>query len=777
MNTNRCLNRNLARSVRVGCLLATTASAAALTSTPLWAQQAASTATLEEVTVTATRAETDLSKTPVAVSVIGGDALISAGITNPTALADRVPGLSIDRANGLQLTIRGVSSTDNTEKGDPSAAFLLDGIYIARPQAQEVSFFDLERTEVVRGPQGTLYGRNTTAGLVNVISARPKQEFSAAVDATIGDFDTRQVSGMVNVPLGDAAAVRAAVNYDRRDTYLIQNPNNAFDSDPAKDNLSARLSVLFKLSASIDLLLRADYSRMTGAFWREDQFGSVLISNLYATPLVAPAAGQRGRDPAYIGGSSDDLRRITYTDPRSIDVDNDTWGIAADFNWRLSDSTTLTYLGSYRKFNRDEQFPMLVGSAAPGVDISVPGLFDGSYDQDSHELRVAYDGDRLDLQAGAYYFKETSGLLFALLGLQAPTPGADGYVFGFPQDPTESESRALFGQGTFGITDSFRVTAGVRYTEDDKSRVGATIFHRTLDEPLNFVASAANPVPDSLNNAAVSYEQTTWKLGFDVDLTDTTLLYATVSSGYKAGGFNDGCLAGAPNCNVPLTSDALFYDPEELTAYELGIRSEIGGMARVFASYFHYDYTDLQLSQISNICGGPCQVTTNAGQAEVDGIEFEAQIQPNDRNRIDVGISWLDAVYTDYDIVPGVSFAGEDLNRSPEWTASLGYAHTIPLGNGGGVVFDIHSRYVDEYVILSSALVAQFRQPSFTKTDVSIGYHADGNAWYVEAFAKNLEDEVTLSNVSLSVAFPGLNNGTAALSAPRTYGLRLGFHL
>lgn len=358
---------NPASLLRNLSLLTASSSIALLNSSWVLAQESSSQAsTLEEIIVTANRTETELSKTPVAVSVLTGDALISAGITNPTDLADRAPGLSIDRNNGLQLTIRGVSSTDNTEKGDPSAAFLLDGIYLARPQAQEVSFFDLARVEVVRGPQGTLYGRNTTAGLLNVISARPEHEFGASVDATIGDFDTRQITGMVNVPMGDAVAVRAAVNYDRRDTYLIENPDSPYSSDPAKDNVSARVSGLFSLSDSIEFLVRADYSRIQGKFWREDTFSSVLLSNLYEVPFIAPVPGARGADPTYVGGSSDDRRRITYLDSRSIQTDNDTWGLMAELNWELSDALTLTYLGSYREFNRDEQYSVFLGSAAPG---------------------------------------------------------------------------------------------------------------------------------------------------------------------------------------------------------------------------------------------------------------------------------------------------------------------------------------------------------------------------------------------------------------------------
>ena len=174
---------------------------AALLATPAFAQDTDIEPQEGDIVVTATRTQSLASKTPIALTAIGGEGLRDAGVSNPTQLADLVPNLSIDRGNGLQITIRGVTSRDGTEKGDPSAAFLLDGIYIARPQAQEVSFFDLERVEVLRGPQGTLFGRNSTAGVVHVISARPVDHFAASVDATYGNFDTVQATAMVNVPV------------------------------------------------------------------------------------------------------------------------------------------------------------------------------------------------------------------------------------------------------------------------------------------------------------------------------------------------------------------------------------------------------------------------------------------------------------------------------------------------------------------------------------------------------------------------------------------------
>jgi iron complex outermembrane receptor protein len=744
-------------------------SASALVLTALSGQAfAAEPATLDEIVVTATRMESSLSRTPLAVTALSGEALTEAGITNPTALQDRTVNLSIDRNNGLQITIRGVSSTDNTEKGDPSAAFLLDGVYIARPQAQEVSFFDIERVEVLRGPQGTLYGRNTTAGLVNVLAARPKDEFAASLDATVGDYSTRQITGVLNLPLGPSVAIRAALNYDYRDSYLTRGSAAVHSIDPAKENLSGRVSVSFAPNDSIDVLLRADYSTIKGT-----GLEAVRASNLYQYPFAAPVAAQRGADPAWIARNSKSRRVYNFADPRAAVTDDSTGGVTGEVNWRVSDAWTATYLGSYREFDRQEAFSAFIG-AVPGFALSVPATFDGDYSQASHEVRFAFQGERLNFQTGAYYFREESGIALLLLGLQGPAPGVDGYVFGFPQD-TVSKSLAYFGQGTFSVTDQFRLTAGLRYTKDDKSRVGATILHANLGEPLGFVASPTNPRPDSLNDAAVDYSKTTGRVGFEYDVGDRTLFYGSVSTGYKAGGFNDGCLAGAPGCNSPLATAALFYSPEELTAYELGLKTQLADdRLRLFANYFHYDYNNLQLSSVSNICGGPCQVTTNAGKAKVDGVEIEALAKLNPRNRIDASLSWLDARYTEYEIVPGVDLAGEALNRSPKWAFGLGYQHTVPLADGAQIELGIHTRYSAKYILLSSGLRAAFRQPSYHKTDIDVTYRPDDGRWYLGAFAKNLENEVTVGNVALAAGFPGLNDAAASLSPPRTVGVRLG---
>lgn len=744
-------------------------------------------ANFDEIVVTANRTESLLSKTPIAMSAISSEGLRNQGITDATRLADSVPNLSIDRVsgNGLQITIRGVSSSDVSEKGDPSAAFLSDGIYIARPQAQEVSLYDLARIEVLRGPQGTLYGRNTTAGLINAISARPRKEFEASADLVYGNYDTVQATGMVNVPLGEMVAIRAAGNYNRRDNYVYEGASLP-TLDPGKDDLSFRLGASFDFGDRVRLYLRGDYSEMKG----NPQTG-VALSNFYQMPIRGPVAGQPGIDPAYLSGrKARDYQTLGFTQGSEATSDNDTWGVLGELEVDLADSLTATYLGSYREFNRDEVQRGYVGLTyllppppPPGIRIPLNATFQGEYKQQSHELRFAYTSDRLSAQAGAYYFRERSAVEFLLFGTQGFQPGQRGFVYGFPQDPTISRSLAFFGQATFSITDSLRLTGGLRHTSDRKSRFGATIFHANITDPIDFTNATqpgtTNPrnVRDSLNNAKVSYSKTTWRVGLDYDLGPSTLLYATVSTGYKAGGFNEGCLAGQANCNSPVPATALFYEPETLTSYEAGIKTSLlDRRFRLSAAAFHYDYENLQLSQIdATYCGGPCLVISNAAAAKIDGVELEVVAQPSPRNRFDMSVNWLNARYTDYNL-SGVDFSGENLDRSPDWTATAGYSYTLPIGEAS-LELGARTRITDRYHFINTAGRLFFRQPSFTKTDLTLTYTAPGERFYLQGFVKNIENNITLGSATLSANFPAFTDGNAQFADPRTVGVRAGFKL
>jgi iron complex outermembrane receptor protein len=690
----------------------------------------------DDIIVTALRTESRASQTPVALSVIEPRQLRDHDVTDISTLDTLVPSLSIDRNNGIQITIRGVTSSDGTEKGDPSAAFLLDGIYIARPQAQDVSLFDLERIEVLRGPQGTLYGRNATAGVINVISARPIQAFAAGFDASYGNFDARNATGMVNFPVDDRVALRAAVNYDRRDSFIRRGAGGA-SLDPARDNLSGRLSALIDLSPGAELLLRADYASIKGA-----TAGAVSLGNFFVLPVMADT------DPRIVKLSSREQRTMSWPE-RPTSRDSNSWGLTADLKWDLG-PLDLAYLGSYRRMKRDEQGSFLFGTH--------DSTYDGKYWQNSQELRLALNQGRLRGQIGAYYFKEKSQVGFFILAPEALGFPPNATRAGFAQDPTISESYAAFGEATFDVTPRLHVTGGVRFTHDRKTRRGATLFD--LDD--------GSTITLQVNDARRTFGKTTWRLGLHYDLTDAGIVYATASTGYKAGGFNDGCEIGKGTaCALP--ADALYYDPETLTAYEAGVKLRFAAdRLRLNAALFHYDYSNLQLSQISNVCGGPCQVTTNAARAKVDGVEAEATFVPSDRHRLDLGATYLDARYDRFFPIENISFSGKQLDHTPKFTASAAYRYTQPLHNGGSIAAAARIRFSDHFMLTDLTPRVQFRQPHYHATDLSLTYNAPKDRFYVQAFVDNLENEIILSTATADFG------GTATFNDPRRYGVRTG---
>jgi iron complex outermembrane recepter protein len=736
--------------------------AAMLLGTPAFAQEAKDEAVDNgDIIVTATRENTLLSKTPLAITAITGEGLRDAGITNPTQLEESVPNLSIVRGNGLQITIRGVTSTDGTEKGDPSAAFLLDGIYLARPQAQEVSFFDLDRVEVLRGPQGTLFGRNSTAGVVQVISARPKFEFGVTADASYSSFKNINGTVSVNVPLGDTFAIRAAANIDRRDNYLID--GNAADGvglNPFKNNKSFRLSALFKPSDALSILLIGDYNTIKG-----NPTNTVLTGNFY--DQIVSGARLTFERPNYRDPSSSAGRLVPLRQGQQAFRDNVEKGVMGEINYDFGPAT-LTYLGSYRKSDRGE-FSNFAGGP-------VTADFFGHYWQTSHELRLALGGDGpLKAQVGAYYFKERSGIAFFLNNLLAPNSR-----FGFPQDPTIAENKSIFGQATYEIAPDVKLTAGARYSRDLKSRVGKTVLD--IYSSVGNSYSVGNFITRNvfqINDASRTFSKVTWRAGIDYD-SPLGLIFASVSTGYKAGGFNDGCerpAAGQPNPNnCALPAGGLYYDPETLTAYEAGFKLKFSPAFRLNGTVFHYAYKGLQLSQVANVCGGPCQVTTNAAVAKVDGVELDALIQPIDNLTVRLALNYLDARYAkfvpDSVLVGGVSkpidFAGRPLARSPKWSWTAGVNYALPVGEGK-LVADASIRARSQYDLTDLANYAYFYQPAHTKTDLSLTYNAPNNRFHVGAFVENLENNLVVTSAGTG------GFGSVTFSDPRTYGIRAGF--
>jgi iron complex outermembrane receptor protein len=712
-------------------------------------------AQIPEVTVTAQREAAAESKTPVAMSVLSGEALAGAGIDHPAALSTRLPNVELDNAaDGLRITIRGVSNADTTEKGDPSAAFMLDGIYIARPQIQNLGFYDLERVEVLRGPQGTLYGRNATAGAINVISRTPVDHVEAAAGAGFGNYGGRKADAMFNIPVNDMLALRAAMAYNRHDSYLRNGQGTPYHLGLDRDDLSARLSAKLRLGADATLLLRYERSRVDD---NNDSF--VPDTNFYS----GVAAGH----PVWRGGATEAQLTNGFVPPNAAPEQGfsrkSVSGIGADLAWKLG-RATLHYQGAHRSYDH-EALSNFYYRVAPTLALGVHQNFSGDYTQNSHELRIATndDGGMLSAQAGLYYFRENSSQLYSFRDL-APLGLPPYYVF--PHGPTAATSKAVFGQATYSVTDKLRATAGARFTDDDKSRIGSTNFQQ---------ASVFNPATDFklLNAAAMRTHQATWRLGADYDLTPASLLYGAIATGYKAGGFNDGCLAGSMQlglaCPAALAvpADTLFYRPETLRSYEAGLKTRFrGGRASLNLSAFHYDYRNLQLSGVAVVQGAPRFVTANAGAASVKGLEAEGQIKPTSRDSIHYALALLDAHYLSYRPDGVHSWAGNKLDRSPSHALTLGYEHAFLLARGE-LAAGVSARRSGAYLIAVPTQLLQYRVPSRTHADATLRYRPLRSAWSVTARVKNIDNKVhPIAIDSFGMVVP---------SDPRTVDVRLDY--
>ena len=698
---------------------------------------------LEEVVVTAQRRAETSQRTALAITALSANQLQEQGVRTVTDLTTVVPGIQVGSTGGsVEISVRGIGSTNNTEVGDPAVAFNVDGVYMARPRSAAGLFFDLDRTEILRGPQGTLYGRNATAGSFNLITKKPTDTFEASGQLELGNFSLVRASGVLNAPLSDKVAIRGAFQTEKRDGYTSGLNNNYNDEDAA----AGRLHVLIKPTEDLSILLSADYFQNKGA-----------------GPASAPL-GQyaQGGDP--------------YTFPISKRGSNDqkNYGFAAQVDWRLP-FATLTYLGAIRDDDVDtvagqgRGYPVgavqPAGRCEPTTAVGCLNLiFRSREEQQSHELRLGDDRGRLKWVAGLYYFKEDNDVFFNASPAVA-----------FIQPNTFAESKAAFAQGTYSVTDRLRVTAGLRYTQDEKGRTGGTYVNLPSNGvcplPGGLNGSLFAPIPGCLlyaNVADFTWNATNYKLGVEYDLTPTSLFYADTATGYKAGGYGD----GQPPANNK-------YDPEHLTAYEAGIKNRFfNNRVQANISIFYYDYKDFQVSALGVVAGQPSNVTVNAPKATLYGAEFEGSAVLTDADRIDGAFSYLHARYDNFVLPTGDAFnpgradySGLPLAKSPEWTFSLGYQHAWTLPGDGRLTGRVQTHY-ESSKNLDYHNFGVTAQGAYTKTDIMLTYDSPSRRWSVMAYGRNLEDKAVLIQASPYAQTANRFGGTGSYAPPRLYGVQ-----
>jgi iron complex outermembrane receptor protein len=678
--------------------------------------------TIPEVIVTAQKTAQPASKTPIALSVIGSEDLRQAGATNAVALSELAPNVQISTDMGkLQVAIRGVVSLDTSEKGDSSTAFNVDGAYIGRSEAQLGSFLDLERIEVLRGPQGTLYGRNATAGAINLITNKPGSQLEGRIDTEIGDYGARRVEGMINVPVNDTLALRAAATVIKRDTYLHPGPNTVGLED--RDDNAGRIHALFTFSPTTTWLLTAERSKSGG-----NGASTVPLTNFFnGTPV---AGGNNLQNPVYVDRGADTqltaAAKFVAADTHKHDVAT---SLRSEFKTSLG-FADLTY-----------QFARLhaeVDQINNGTYFGFPlyNVIDGESTQRTHEVRVNSAGQQtLDWVAGLYHFTED---IFRASTFNTQTPGP---LIVVPFEPAiHSRSKAAFGQMTYRASNALRLTAGARTTRDEKSG----------HDPLSGSPTGPGYTAD------VESSKSNFRLAADYDVLPAVMVYGSISTGYKAGGFND--------------TSGSSYKPESITSVEAGIKGRFfGNKLRLSAAAFHYDYKDMQLTSV--VCTGAgtaanCgALTTNASSATVKGVEVEGSYNFTPDDRLNFSAANADGKFDDYRPTATDDWSGQQIDRAPVYNAAVAYTRSFMLDSGAGIAARAGTRLTGAYFLSDSAAAVRYRQPSYRKGDVSLTYTAPAQRYYAQAYVRNIENTVTLDS---------LLPGGFGIGAPRTYGVRAG---
>ncbi|MFK7731170.1 MAG: TonB-dependent receptor [Pseudomonadales bacterium] len=726
------------------CYLAMLASHSFLLAAPLTANAQS----LEEVIVTAERRAESLQQTPMSVTAFTGDMVSQGGITGIEDIAIQTPNFKLTTFNisEPQLYIRGIGTTNDSVGSDPAVAVFIDDVYVGRPSATSTDLYDLERIEVLRGPQGTLYGRNSAGGAVNIFSKKPQQEFEAKTGLTIGNEALVNFRGYINGPISDTVSGKLTVNLRKRDGFA-ENVTTGQELED-DDTKSVRGQLLFTPSDSVEVLIGLDYSDI-------DTSGS----NRHLTNLDVDPRPPVFTDPAVAANAvfGNDPRKSSHNEIQTSE--KELFGLLArvdvDMDW-----ATLTSISSYRQ-SESAWFQALVPTLSTqdgGFQLfEVDDGAEQEADQISQEFRLASETDRLKWVAGLYYFKENvekTERFFTYWDPITPAPlflNSPGDV-SFIQDAT-TESTAVFGQVTASLTDTLAVTLGARYTNDDKE-IDNTAVSNIPAAPAGFfgIPLGFAGAPYSVSGDE-SWSDTTLRATLDWNITDSHMLYVTYSEGFKSGAFL-GTQSSSLIAQTPI-------QPETSTNIEFGARTQwFDDRVRFNITYFDLDYEDLQTFSLIDFV-----LVANNASAEVSGIEADFAVAISEMFSITGSFSTLDGEFVD-----GAN-TGNDLPRAPETSWSLAPRLSVPLNGGASLDVGVTASYTDEYHFeLSND--ARGLEGDVTVVDASAKYSSADENWDVTLWGKNLSDEL----YSVHHINGSLGGATRIYAPPRTFGVSVNYY-
>ena len=660
-------------------------------------------AELAPTTVTARRREEDLPEVPLAVTALDGAALDAYGVDDLGELDALVPNLTIYAARGASSTvtayIRGVGPSDPLWGVDPGVGIYVDDVYVARPQGALLDLLDVERIEVLRGPQGTLYGKNTIGGAIRYLTRQPVATNEGRAELVAGTQSRFDVRAVANAQLGsDAVDGRIAVAALNHDGFGENRANGAPVSD--QEVLVARGAVALHPRADLDVTIAGD--------WTDDQSGVRGGRRLNAANPFDPA-----QTPPF-----DDRYDIASGMPNVNDVASG--GASATVAWHGGEGWSLKSITAWR---RSETATTIDFDQLPDPIADVDGTLDD--EQLSQELQLAVERGAIDAVFGAYWFDGSAG----------GTVRNDfrGATFTATSGSVDTESIALYGEGTWRFARDWSLTLGARWTNETKR---AHVLNRAFADATFATALATQAAFDD----SASYANVSPRIVLDWHASDALMLYASASRGFKSGGFNIRANVAA----VP--ASARPFDDESVTAYELGAKlASADGRVALAAAAFHEDYRDIQLSVFSAYDSNGDGVDdaffgdfTNAARGEIDGLELELTARLGERWRVQGNYAWLDARYDEY-VDRGTDVSGtKRFTNAPPRSGMLSLEYAWPFAGGELAARVTYARQSRVYP--TTDLSEAIAQGSYGLLDAGLAWHSASRAWRVTLQGSNLAD-------------------------------------
>ncbi|WP_199098599.1 TonB-dependent receptor [Dyella sp. ASV21] len=759
---------------------------------------------LDAIQVSATKRETPLQKTPVAVSAITPDTLDKERVMTVQDLTKLVPGLqgTSEGDHGVvTLTLRGIGNDSaKTEYADPEVATFVDGVYAPRAEAASGLLLDMDGVEVLRGPQGTLWGRNSTAGAISFQTAKPdiSAGFYGNAQMEAGNYNQIGARAAFNLPISSTFAMRVAVVHEQHDGYVdYQNPSSELPSvaqqqatylasggDPAKfqpinadqfihggqkysaqDQSAARVSALWQPSDSFKWNLSYEYFVDRGT------------PNL--SLMQTPRAGQ------------DFWSALIDVAPY---LDRTSKTVRSRMDWNINDSMQLSYIAGYNRYSGKSDYDQDVGVSVP-TSFTTGGVYQddrtnySNYESWSQEVDLKSTGQQtFDWIVGAYYAYEDNNIRFDIPIMNGTQYGSVNWQGSFIQPKETVKSSAIFGQSTWHISDHWRFTGGARWSHDNKANDGGVNWGWDGDPNVPQVPISPGVYPGPSNGFAVSTYNTasyskskvTWLARVDTDVGENGLLYASVSTGYKSGGTQDG---GA------------LYKPESLTNYEIGSKfSFLDGHMTWNSAIYYEDFKNFQLSAPITYPDGNHGLgfSNVGGSTEVLGIESELAYQQKD-DRFDLIFSAIPkkklgtlpyAGSNDYQGLPAcppasnlsscMNVTGNDLPHAPNVSLTAIYEHDFHLGNGGRLTPRVSAQYQSSQWLSYFNLGDGDKQKAYTRGDLSLRYTEPGDKWWINAYVQNVSDGKVRTSAGRFQMADGSFQYVSQYLAPRTYGVQLG---